>query len=50
MIDLQSSHTKLIISASGAVNEFGINTHCVLIKAGVTADLHVWDGLNQAFF
>ena len=27
-----------------------VNTHRELVKAGVEADLHVWDGLGHAFF
>ncbi len=27
-----------------------VNTHRELVKAGVDADLHVWDGLGHAFF
>lgn len=27
-----------------------INTHRLLIKMGVTADLHVWDGMGHGFF
>ena len=27
-----------------------VNTHRELIKAGVDADLHMWDGLGHAFF
>lgn len=27
-----------------------VNTHRALVKAGRTADLHVWDGLGHAFF
>lgn len=27
-----------------------VNTHKELVKAGVDADLHVWDGLGHAFF
>ncbi|WP_425999985.1 alpha/beta hydrolase fold domain-containing protein [Caulobacter sp. DWR1-3-2b1] len=27
-----------------------VNTHRELVKAGVMADLHVWDGLGHAFF
>jgi len=27
-----------------------VNTHRELVKAGVDADLHMWDGLGHAFF
>jgi acetyl esterase/lipase len=27
-----------------------VNTHRELVKAGVDAELHVWDGLGHAFF
>jgi acetyl esterase/lipase len=27
-----------------------INTHRLLTKAGVRADLHVWDGMGHGFF
>ena len=27
-----------------------VNTHKELVKAGVDADLHIWDGLGHAFF
>jgi acetyl esterase/lipase len=41
----------LIITATRAMEmSAAINTHRELIKAGVTADLHVWDGLGHAFF
>jgi acetyl esterase/lipase len=41
----------LIITASRAMEmSAAINTHRELTKAGVAADLHVWDGLGHAFF
>jgi acetyl esterase/lipase len=41
----------LIITASRAMEmSAAINTHRELVKAGVTADLHMWDGLGHAFF
>jgi len=27
-----------------------VHTHVELVKAGVDADLHVWDGMGHAFF
>ncbi len=41
----------LVITASRAMEmSAAINTHRELVKAGVDADLHVWDGLGHAFF
>lgn len=41
----------LLITASRAMEmSAAINTHRELVKAGVEADLHVWDGLGHAFF
>lgn len=41
----------LIISSSRAMDmSSAINTHRELVKAGVDADLHIWDGLGHAFF
>ncbi len=41
----------LLITASRAMEmSAAINTHRELIKAGVDADLHMWDGLGHAFF
>jgi acetyl esterase/lipase len=41
----------LLISATRAMElSAAVNTHRELIKAGVDADLHVWDGLGHAFF
>jgi epsilon-lactone hydrolase len=41
----------LLITASRAQEmSAAINTHRELVKAGVDADLHVWDGLGHAFF
>jgi len=41
----------LLISASRAMEMSAtINTHRELVKAGVEADLHLWDGLGHAFF
>lgn len=41
----------LIITASRAMEmSAAVNTHRELVKVGVEADLHVWDGLGHAFF
>ncbi|MBB5686807.1 alpha/beta hydrolase fold domain-containing protein [Sphingobium boeckii] len=41
----------LIITGTRAFEmSAAVNTHRELIKAGRTADLHVWDGLGHAFF
>ena len=41
----------LIITASRAMEmSAAVNTHRELVKAGVDADLHMWDGLGHAFF
>lgn len=41
----------LIITATRAMEmSAAVSTHAALVKAGVTADLHVWDGLGHAFF
>ena len=41
----------LIITSSRAMDmSSAINTHRELVKAGVDADLHIWDGLGHAFF
>ena len=41
----------LIITATRAMEmSAAVNTHRELVKAGVDADLHVWDGLGHAFF
>lgn len=41
----------LVITATRAMEmSAAINTHRELVKAGVDADLHVWDGLGHAFF
>ncbi|WP_340589039.1 alpha/beta hydrolase fold domain-containing protein [Erythrobacter alti] len=42
---------SLIITATRAMEmSSAINTHRELVKAGVEADLHVWDGLGHAFY
>lgn len=41
----------LLITATRAMEmSAAINTHRELVRAGVDADLHVWDGLGHAFF
>lgn len=41
----------LLITATRAMEmSAAVNTHRELVKAGVDADLHMWDGLNHAFF
>lgn len=41
----------LLITATRAMEMSAtVNTHRELVKAGVEADLHVWDGLGHAFF
>jgi acetyl esterase/lipase len=41
----------LLITATRAMEmSAAVNTHRELMKAGVDADLHVWDGLGHAFF
>ena len=41
----------LIITATRAMEmSAAVNTHRQLVKVGVIADLHVWDGLGHAFF
>lgn len=41
----------LLITATRAMEmSAAVNTHRELTKAGVDADLHVWDGLGHAFF
>jgi acetyl esterase/lipase len=41
----------LIISSTRAMDlSSAVNTHRELVKAGVDAELHVWDGLGHAFF
>jgi acetyl esterase/lipase len=41
----------LIVTATRAMEmSSAVNTHRELVKAGVDADLHVWDGLGHAFF
>jgi monoterpene epsilon-lactone hydrolase len=41
----------LIITATRAMEmSAAVNTHRELVKAGATAELHVWDGLGHAFF
>jgi acetyl esterase/lipase len=41
----------LIITATRAMEmSAAVSTHRELVKAGATAELHVWDGLGHAFF
>jgi acetyl esterase/lipase len=41
----------LLITATRAMEmSSAVNTHRELVKVGVAADLHVWDGLGHAFF
>jgi epsilon-lactone hydrolase len=41
----------LIITATRAMEmSAAVNTHRELVKAGIDAELHVWDGLGHAFF
>jgi epsilon-lactone hydrolase len=41
----------LLITATRAMEmSAAVNTHRELVKAGVAADLHMWDGLGHAFF
>lgn len=41
----------LIISSTRAMDmSSAVNTHRELVKVGVDADLHLWDGLGHAFF
>lgn len=41
----------LVITATRAMEmSAAVNSHRELVKAGVDADLHVWDGLGHAFF
>ena len=42
--------TLLITATRAAEMSSAVATHRALVKAGVDADLHVWDGLGHAFF
>lgn len=42
--------TLLISAVRAGELSATVNTHRELVKAGVEADLHVWDGLGHAFF
>ena len=42
--------TLLITGTRSAELSAAANTHAQLVKAGVVADLHVWDGMWHAFF
>jgi acetyl esterase/lipase len=41
--------TLLITATRAGELSAAVNTHRLLVKAGVEADLHVWDGLNHGF-
>ena len=48
---LQHFPPTLVISATRAFDMSGaVNTHRELVKSGVDAELHLWDGLGHAFF
>lgn len=42
--------TLLITATRAGELSAAVNTHRLLVKAGVDAELHVWDGLNHAFY
>jgi acetyl esterase/lipase len=42
--------TLLVTSTRGMEYSSAINSHNALVKAGVDAELHVWDGLPHAFW
>jgi monoterpene epsilon-lactone hydrolase len=42
--------TLLVTATRAGEMSSAVNTHRELIKAGVDADLHIWDGLGHAFF
>lgn len=42
--------TLLITATRAGELSAAVNTHRLLVKAGVEADLHVWDGLNHCFY
>ena len=42
--------TLLVTATRAGEMSSAVNTHKELIKAGVDADLHIWDGLGHAFF
>lgn len=42
--------TLLITATRAGELSAAVNTHRLLVKAGVKADLHVWDGLNHCFY
>jgi monoterpene epsilon-lactone hydrolase len=48
---LRAFPPTLVITSTRAFDMSGaVNTHRELVKAGVDAELHVWDGLGHAFF
>ena len=42
--------TLLVTSTRGMEYSSAINSHNALVRAGVAAELHVWDGLPHAFW
>lgn len=42
--------TLLITATRAGELSAAVNTHRLLVNAGVQADLHVWDGLNHCFY
>lgn len=42
--------TLIITATRGAELSSAVNTHRLLVRNGVEAELHVWDGLGHAFF
>jgi acetyl esterase/lipase len=42
--------TLLITATRAGELSAAVNTHRLLVNAGVEADLHVWDGLNHCFY
>lgn len=42
--------TLLITATRASELSSAVNTHRLLVRNGVDADLHVWDGLDHAFF
>lgn len=42
--------TLLITATRAGELSAAVNTHRLLVRAGVESDLHVWDGLNHCFY
>ena len=42
--------TLLVTATRAGELSAAVNTHRLLVNAGVQADLHVWDGLNHCFY